>query len=83
MTGKYYLAGKINQYGGKYNCIETSVTKRLKYPVTFYSGHVRTNYSLVTSVVSTDIRAVSPYKDVLYPSKLLIESCYHNNVILE
>ena len=26
MTCKYYLAGKINQHGGKYNCIETPVT---------------------------------------------------------
>ena len=25
MTGKYYLAGKINQHGGKYNCIKTPV----------------------------------------------------------
>ena len=26
MTYKYYLARKINQHGGKYNCIETPVT---------------------------------------------------------
>ena len=26
VTCKYYLAGKINQHGGKYNCIETPVT---------------------------------------------------------
>ena len=32
---KCYPAGKINQHGGKYNCIETPVTK-LKVKINYY-----------------------------------------------